>query len=349
MNRKETRGLPKGYQILPAAMSSVSDVQALDDRFRRHYCGEEGMSLSALEKEWQTPGFDLGGSVRLVYGPEGQLVGLGEVWDLSQPPVHPYLWVMVDPAVEDTGIISWLLSWGEARARKALTRVPEGVRVSLRVNVLHQQTTIRKPLISTGMKRIRQTFLMRINLDQGLTKPRWPEGIRVRGCSPEEDLQAVYRLDNLVFRDHFGYVEDTSPEGFERYQHRMTTGEAYDPGLWFLAEEGKELIGICLGRKWGYSSPDVGHIALLGVRRPWRRKGIGLALLQHAFCAFQRRGYQQVGLGVDGENLTGAVRLYLKAGMFVHNRYDKYEKELRPGEEVSVTGLTASDEKSGVQ
>jgi len=256
---------------------------------------------------------------------------------------------MVDPAVEGEGILRWLISWGEERAREALPRVPEDVRVSLRVNVFHQQTEVRKLLISSGMKRIRQTLLMRINLARDLPRPRWPEGIRVRGFHPEEDLKAVFRLDDQVFRDHFGYVEDSSPERFARFKHQMTTGEAYDPGLWFLAEAGKELVGLCLGKKWGYSSPDVGHISLLGVRRPWRRKGIGLALLQHAFHAFQQRGYQQVGLGVDGENLTGAVRLYLKAGMFVHRRYDKYEKELRSGQEVSVTALTASDDVTGVQ
>jgi hypothetical protein len=46
------------------------------------------------------------------------------------------------------------------------------------------------------------------------------------------------------------------------------------------------------------------------------------------------------GLGVDAENLTGALRLYEKAGMHVHLVFDIFEKELRPGREISVQSLS---------
>jgi hypothetical protein len=46
-----------------------------------------------------------------------------------------------------------------------------------------------------------------------------------------------------------------------------------------------------------------------------------------------------VGLGVDSENLTGATRLYEKAGMHVERQNDTYEIELRPGLEYSVVTL----------
>jgi len=62
-------------------------------------------------------------------------------------------------------------------------------------------------------------------------------------------------------------------------------------------------------------------------------------LLRHAFCEYYRRGYEGVSLGVDAENLTGALKLYKKVGMDVHRQFDLYEKELRPGEEISVESL----------
>ena len=67
--------------------------------------------------------------------------------------------------------------------------------------------------------------------------------------------------------------------------------------------------------------------------------GYWAGLLRHAFGEYYRRGYKGVALGVDAENLTGALRLYKKAGMYVHRQFDLYEKELRPGREVSVQGL----------
>jgi hypothetical protein len=42
---------------------------------------------------------------------------------------------------------------------------------------------------------------------------------------------------------------------------------------------------------------------------------------------------------VDAENLTGALRLVENAGMYVHRAVDQFEKEIRPGKEISVQSL----------
>jgi ribosomal protein S18 acetylase RimI-like enzyme len=62
------------------------------------------------------------------------------------------------------------------------------------------------------------------------------------------------------------------------------------------------------------------------VLRPWRRRGLGRALLLQAFAAFRERGLARAALGVDAESLTGANRLYESAGMHVAARFDIYEK-----------------------
>ena len=71
------------------------------------------------------------------------------------------------------------------------------------------------------------------------------------------------------------------------------------------------------------------------VPRRQRRQGLGLALLHHAFSSFHKRGLKKAGLGVDTQNLSGATRLYTKAGMHVTHEFAIYEKELRAGEELS--------------
>jgi ribosomal protein S18 acetylase RimI-like enzyme len=76
--------------------------------------------------------------------------------------------------------------------------------------------------------------------------------------------------------------------------------------------------------------PTYGWINVLGVRAPWRRRGIAIALLARTFADFEARGATRVGLGVDAENPTGAVGLYERAGMSVSQRNDTYERLLDP-------------------
>ena len=63
----------------------------------------------------------------------------------------------------------------------------------------------------------------------------------------------------------------------------------------------------------------------LAVRRPWRRRGLGEALLREAFVALGAAGKRRAGLGVDAENTTGAVALYKRVGMHVVRRSDTWE------------------------
>jgi hypothetical protein len=63
-----------------------------------------------------------------------------------------------------------------------------------------------------------------------------------------------------------------------------------------------------------------------------------MALLLHAFHEFLKRGKDRVGLGVDASSLTGATRLYQKAGMSIAMQIDLYEKELRPGRDLAIRG-----------
>jgi mycothiol synthase len=91
--------------------------------------------------------------------------------------------------------------------------------------------------------------------------------------------------------------------------------------------DGDEVAGVLLGEML----PDRGWVNDLAVRRPWRGRGLGEALLRHAFGAFYRRGQRTVALGVDSQSLTGATRLYERVGMRVERQYDICEKVLQAG------------------
>jgi ribosomal protein S18 acetylase RimI-like enzyme len=180
---------------------------------------------------------------------------------------------------------------------------------------------------------------MRIDMDTPPVVPEWPAGITLHTYNPETDLEAVYRAVNDSFRDHYGHIDMPFEEGLKRFKHFMTGYEGFDPTLWFIAMDGNDVAGVCLCREKSYDNPEVGYINTLGVLRPWRKRGIGLALLRHSFSELYRRGKRKAGLGVDAQNLTGALRLYENAGMHVHQAFDRYEKEFRPGKEISVQSL----------
>jgi len=76
-----------------------------------------------------------------------------------------------------------------------------------------------------------------------------------------------------------------------------------------------------------YDYPQHGWVRQLSVTQPWRRQGLGSALLRHSFGVFYRRGHKQVALGVSSQN-PNAYSLYEGVGMRRVRQYDEYEKSL---------------------
>jgi ribosomal protein S18 acetylase RimI-like enzyme len=328
-------------------MEDLPSIHRLESKRSQKYLNVAGLTLERLTNEYQTPGFDPQRSVRVIEDQEGQIKGLVEVWDESDPPVHPYIWMTVDPDYEGQGLEELLLEWAETRSKGALTRVDPKLRVAMRCHPLSQIRSTASALERAGFKVIRHGFRMRIDMDQMPPNPIWPEGISLRPYDPDKDARAVFETDEEVFRDHFGYVETDPEQEFARFMHHMAGDDSFDPSLWFLAMDGDEIAAICLCRRYGAEDPEAGYVSSLGVKRPWRRQGLAQALLIHAFGEFYRRGKRKVELGVDGESLTGATELYKKVGMYELRRYDTYEKLLRPGIDISVTQLGESPEAAG--
>jgi ribosomal protein S18 acetylase RimI-like enzyme len=332
--------LPEGFTTRGAVLDDVDTALKLFNRWSQSVIHEDEITDAAgIRMEWSSPGFDPAEDIRLVFAPNGEMVGYIEVWTTAKPPVHPWIWGRVDPAYEGLGIGTYLINWSEEHAKKALTEVPADLRVAPQVGSYQQAESARKLFVDMGYQLIRSSYTMRIDMDTPPVVPEWPAGITLRPCNPETDLEAVYRAVNDSFRDHYGHIDMPFEEGLQRFKHFMTGYEGFDPTLWFIAMEGDEIAGICLCRERAYDNPDVGYISTLGVLRPWRKRGIGLALLRYSFCELYRRGKRKAGLGVDAQNLTGALHLYENAGMHVHQAFDRYEKEFRPGKEISVQSL----------
>jgi len=333
--------LPQGFTARPATMDDIPAVVDLFNTYSGHYLGIKDSTFNAIETGWKTPNFDPETDIRLVFDPEGKLVGYIEVWTISNPPVHPWVWGRVHPEYHGQGIGTYLFHWTEARARVAIPKCPEDVRVAYRTGTVSTIEPPKQIYSAFDFQLIRHYFRMLIEMGAPPPEPVWPEGITLQTPeNPEAVIEAVYRVDNESFKDHFGYVEQPFDEGLAEFSHWFLNNENHnDPSLWFLVMDGNEIAGIALCLRKDDEDENCGHVDSLAVRRPWRKKGIGLALLHHAFGEYYRRGFRRVSLGVDADNLTGALRLYEKAGMYVDRQFDLYEKELRPGREISVESL----------
>jgi len=334
--------LPVGYDSRPATLADLEAAVALFNACSRELIGVENKyNAKDTSMEWREPGFDLERDTRLVIGPGGQLVAYIEVWNPDEPYILPICWGRVYPAVTGLGIGTHLLQWAEERARANIPKAPPTARVALRTFTLSDAREAAALFQKAGFKHIRYFFRMVTDLAGVPLSPEWPGGISVRTFQAGEDDRAVVRAARDSFQDHWGYFEHSFEEELARWQHRIHTDPDFDATLWFLAMDDGQVAGVSLCRPKVSDDPDMGWVQTLGVRRPWRKQGLGLALLRHSFSEFSHRGMRRVGLAVDAQNLTGALRLYEKAGMRSDpsRQFSLYEKELRPGVDLTVEYL----------
>ena len=245
----------------------------------------------------------------------GRIVGWSDLWDQNRE--HERLFLGARSHPRDLAVYRALLEWGEDHAE----RIANGAAGSLRCGAPSDDPLLAAELQERGYRPLRHFFTMAIGLDSELPAPEWPGGIDARTFRGGDE-QAFFDADTETFADHWDFV----PIPYEDWNSYFVETERFDPTLWFVAEDNAQLAGfaMCLNER----RPNTGHVEVLGVRRPWRRRGLARALLLHAFAEFKRRGRTRADLGVDAENLTGAVRLYERAGMHVAHRFDAVEKKL---------------------
>jgi mycothiol synthase len=320
-------------------LDDVPAVVALENAHSRELIGVEPLTEQRLRTRCQMPGFDLETDTCLVLDQTGELVGGAYVFDLTEPHVQVRCESVVNSGCRNQGIGNYLLEWAEERARQAIAKAPEGSRVTLSHGVLEQDRPTQELLSQHGFVSIRHFWQMVIEMETSPPFPTWPEGIALCTFVDKPDDRALALAVQDAFKDHWGYVESPIEEELERWRHQTANDPDFDPSLWFLAMEGEEIAGVSMCWPKSHEDPKMGYVGVVGVRRPWRRQGLGLALLHHSFGELYRRGLRKVGLDVDATSLTGATRLYERAGMHVNRQSHAYEKELRAGKDLSTQSV----------
>ena len=292
-----------------------------------------------LRLDWLNEGFKPETDIRMVFAEDGTLAAFIECWQTQEPPVHPWVFGMVHPDHWGRGLGSHLVTWAEDRASAALEKCAPDLRVAPRTGTVAHNHAAKTLFEGLGWRHIRSFYRMMTDLDSAPEVPPLPEGITIRPYNPETELEAVYLTMWDAFKDHFGVIVPPFEKGLAEFKHNFLEDPGYDPRFWFVAMDGDQMAGICICRRVDAEDPECGWVNELGVRRDWRKRGVGYALLKQAFAAFYADGRKRAGLGVDSQNLTGALRLYERAGMHVARQFDQYEKEMRPGKELAVESL----------
>jgi ribosomal protein S18 acetylase RimI-like enzyme len=329
--------LPENLSTRPATMDDLEAAVALFNACAIEQIGRPVHNLNDLRSRWTSPVLHQETDTLVVISPDDELVGYVEVWD-HKPHVQLFAYGRVHPEFAGRGIGTHLVKWSERRARQAAANAPKGARVVIHQDTLSTNTEAQGLLRQHGYEVVRHSVRMVIDLDAPPPEPVFPGDITVRTCA-RGDVRPVVKAVNEAFRDHWGYVETPFEQMLEEFTHWTEDDPDHDPTLWFLAMDGDEIAGTSLCHPIVAEDPELGFIFTLSVRRPWRKQGLAMALLHHSFGEFYRRGKRRVGLNVDAQSLTGATRLYEKAGMHSDRRYVTFEKELRPGKDLSTRTL----------
>jgi len=266
----------------------------------------------------------------VVHDRTGTLIGWAGLTEA--PPPYLKLLFSIAPRVELEGCGElWdMLARQLDRAAAAVARgLPDDARPILRTFCLLRDETRQRALVRNGYELARVQSKMRIDLSTAPPKPVWPDGIRVVPFDYERDVSRVVAAYQQAFRDHWGVVELPHADEVAKWreEHRWE-GDEYDATMWYPAMDGDEVAGFA--RWWAAIDHDFTRAYLYNffVRKAWRRRGLGTAILAHAVTDLHQRGYRSAELHVDSESLTEAPRVYERVGFQVAEQQYIVQKEI---------------------
>jgi mycothiol synthase len=296
------------HSVRPAAPTDIEEVYALIAKQNTLDYGSASKTMDDLKRSWQI--LNLEDDTCMAYA-NGKLAGYAELLDNDSPFIY----------LQDRNNIDLAFQLLTILEKKAAHRKKD--RVNMFTRVSENNKTLLHLFASNGYKSDLSFLIMEFVMEQSPPQPEWIDGISVRRFIKNQDEQATYHADEESSADK-GYHDPLSYEGWVK-RMRMDQ-ESFDPDLWFLACQDQEIVGVALNLY--HKESDTGWVDHLGVRRAWRKRGIGKALLLHSFGEFYKRGICRIKLSVDSKSLTNAPRLYESVGMSTVQQYHIYRKEI---------------------
>jgi len=284
-------------------------------------------TLADLQRDFDDPSSVPETDSLAAFTGEGQLVGLARTFQNPQleNEAHCFLRVEVHPTRRGSELEETLLNWAEERGRQRLLLASGPTSRTLRCGVEDKLTARRAQWERRGFQIVRHFNRMRRDLSEPIPAVQLPVDLALRVYMPELS-GAVHAAYNEAFRDHWSF----NPATFEEWQQYFVGQSSFRSDLTYVVMAGDEVAGFSLNNvsveKNGRHGRSEGWIDELAVRRPWRKRGVATALLCATMHAFKAEGLQEALLGVDTQNLSGALRVYERVGFKPIKRFMQYEK-----------------------
>ncbi|GAA4166941.1 hypothetical protein GCM10022251_55290 [Phytohabitans flavus] len=257
----------------------------------------------------------------LAYAPDGSLAGWAYLENESGGD-RDFLEVYTHP---ETGLPAQapLLALTLARVAERAGELGHGT-MTVRAGAIPTERPYIAALRAAGFEFVKRYARMRRSLaDVPATPPPVPDGISIRPVDPGEDadMRLFHRILDTAFRD----TPDYQPRAYERWREWVDGQASVAWDEWLVAAVGGRPAGILQSADQSLEDGE-GWVKMLAVSREYRRRGVGEALLRHAFALYAAKGRANVGLGVDLENPTEAARLYRAVGMTPAYEADIFER-----------------------
>jgi len=296
----------------PYEPSDAPALAELMNTIEEHAGGHASYTAEELQSLIATLVRDLASDSSMLFAPDGTLVAAGFTTTPPDGGFKVYLTGGVHPRWRGNGLGRQILDRHLSRAveiHRELGRGAEWVAEAPRVPIGDREAG--RLFARFGLAPVRYWFEMVAPTAQ-VPVAATPEGLRIVDYAPRYDA-AVHAAHMEAFADTWEFQQRDR----ESWLAITTRSPSFLPELSLLAFDGHVLIGYLLT----YSHPDPCRVYVgeLGVRRPWRQRGLASALLAGALDAAARAGVKEVSLSVDAGSPTGAVGVYERAGFTIES------------------------------
>ncbi len=281
--------------------------------------GEPDYSTEDLLVEWGRPRFDLATDARIIVTSQQQIIGYTDVYFEPRGAfISPN--TCACPAYNRRELEQWLVQLSEQRACEYFSLPTSREGVEPEIWTISCTDAANQLFEKRSYTPVKYSWRMEIEMHEPPPVPTWPDSFTLRTFVREQDERIVHSTIQEAFSDLSGHIYHP----FEEWESWSLKRSDFDPSLLFIVMEENEIVATALC----FEDSLRGWIRQLAVRRPWRKRGLGLQLLYHIFGEFYRRDKRKVGLSVDSQNATGATHLYNRAGMHIVQQMVTYKRKL---------------------
>ncbi|HEX3326594.1 MAG TPA: GNAT family N-acetyltransferase [Actinomycetota bacterium] len=307
--------LPEGFVFSTPVLEDAAAVAGLVNDSLLREIGMADLDPAALETEWRQVGqLD---HLAVVEGNDGELAGYLTT-RVDDDSADMYFEGFTAEAFLGRGIGKALIEEAEERASKLAQRLQKPVTLETDVN----DDRARDLLARRGFEKTGASFPMFMDLHDPAPAPDWPEGVELRPY--------VQGPDDHEFFDVMARGFELDPSfTLDSWLERQGLPD-FSPDLWWFAQAAEGPVAALECRKQWHAQTDTGWIKNIATLPEWRRRGVGRALLYHAFARFRELGRTRAVLGVDADNPTQAKNFYERIGMYAGSEGSDHRKIITP-------------------